>query len=164
VASEDQGCFTRGEFSTLMTEKLHLRDQQVIDSLFRFWDLNGDGLIAFHELVQNLHLMCHGTKTAQLRKFFDVYDLDHNHTISPEEFKHIIHAFFPNRSKKEVEQKTADLFTKIDMNGDMVISFKEFERLGSEPNSPLLTVRNSFNMHVIELFGLSQDDVEESDF
>jgi len=147
-----------------MRDRLQLRDKEVIDSLFRFWDLNGDGVIAFPELVQQLHLMCHGTKTAQLRKFFDVYDLDHNQTISPDEFKHIIHAFYPNINRKEVDKKTADWFRKIDSNQDGVISLKEFEQLGSEQTSPLLTVRNSFNMHVIELFGLTQEDVEEVDF
>lgn len=53
--SPDHGSLTRQNFRDIHV-KLGVKDPQVIESLFRFWDHNHDGSVDFEELVEGLNL------------------------------------------------------------------------------------------------------------
>jgi len=152
------GILSRKEFRDLH-RAIGLKDEQVIESLFRFWDGNADGSVDFYELVEGLNLFCFGTKARKLQRFFRVFDLDLNGFITRNELKQLFSAFFDTEDEKLVEESVRKIFAAVDDNHDARLSFKEFVSLSTLNEFELDCTKPGFNLKFIKLFGLSEKDI-----
>jgi len=141
----NHGSLTRREFYALLNDKLGCDDAQVVESFFKFWDQNHDGVIKFVELLRGLNLICNGSKHDQFRKFFNIYDLNGDNSITMNEFEHIVKVFFPKLRPSQVKDEVRALFASGDANHDTVLSFQEFVHLADRGSfADSLTTKNSF--------------------
>jgi len=146
------GVLGRREF-TEIHRKLAVKDDKVIESLFRFWDLNADGNVDFVELVEGLNLFCFGSRTHKLERLFRVFDLDDNGFITRAELKQLLTAFLDKHDEKRVEEAVRKLFSAADSNNDSRLSYKEFLSLASHKDFELAG-QHGFMLRFIQLFGL----------
>jgi len=156
-ASPAHGILGRREFAAIHA-KLGIKDEKVIESLFRFWDLNADGNVDFYELVEGLNLFCFGSKAHKLQRLFRVYDLDDNGFITKTELKQLFNAFYESHDHKLVDEAVRRVFVAVDSNHDARLSYKEFLSLSAHPDFEF-SAHHGFTLRFIKLFGLAESDL-----
>lgn len=100
--------------------------------LFRVFDKNGDGILQFQELICGLTLLLRGSFREKLQTVFDAFDLDRNRSIDRDEMQNMLSTVFQLFEREDAEASAAEIvdssFSHLDLNGDGVIDFQEFER------------------------------------
>ena len=104
------------------------------ENLFRFFDANHDGKIDFREIVIAMGTACRGSHKEKLGWIFSLYDINGNGFISKEEMRIVLkciirlmlHGTVQARLDAIVEEHMKKIFLEVDVNGDDVISLKEF--------------------------------------
>jgi hypothetical protein len=123
-------------------------------------DVDGNGLVDFLELVERLNLVFFGSRDAQLRAYFNVFDLDGSKSISKAEMQEVLSAMTVGNSHKksqaELDQIHAQvnaIFRLADTNLDQQISLQEFLKLGEVEG-----LNFNFNEKFVSSFGLDWMD------
>ena len=140
------------KFGTVLdTLGLDLKETAV-KRLFELFDRNGDGQVNFRELIAGLACLSPNSKasesegaglerpsTAKIKFCFDLYDVDEDGVITREELGSMLEAMSAESVEEAIDQAdmVAELFSKIDVNGDGHITFEEF-RTAVESDSNLL--------------------------
>jgi Ca2+-binding EF-hand superfamily protein len=103
--------------------------------LFRVLDADKDGLVSFEEVIVGFHnLSGNGDEKEKLKMVFQMYDIDGNKTLSPENIKMITKAQYQLEGKplkeEEISQKVKTCFKQCDLNADGKITEEEFFKAG----------------------------------
>ncbi|XP_071816284.1 uncharacterized protein [Apostichopus japonicus] len=73
---------------------LGLEKNLVVDSLFKFYDANGDGVIDFQEFIGGLSIRVKGTWEEKVLHAFQGYDLEKLQSISRDNLRQMFKAYF----------------------------------------------------------------------
>lgn len=84
------------------------RNSIFVDRIFQLADRHGNGYISFAEFVDVMAILINGTSSQKLRLLFEMYDVDHNGTISYEEMRTMV------RSTMEMTNLVTNTESKID--------------------------------------------------
>ena len=113
-----------------------------VKRLFELFDRNGDGQVNFRELIAGLACLSPNNKasqsedggaerpsTAKIKFCFDLYDVDEDGVITREELGSMLEAMSAESVEEAIDQAdmVAEIFSKIDINGDGHITFEEFK-------------------------------------
>jgi len=158
LPDSSHGLLKREDFHKLCLE-LKVDKEPIIESFFLFWDTDHSGSINFIELIEGLNLLCHGAKRQQLRRFFDVYDLNHDKHVSFREFHLILTTFFPNMGQEEAQA----VFQAVDKKQNQRLTLQEFLSIADHPELNF-TSKTGFTLELIRKFGLTENDIEERNF
>eukprot|EP00794_Sanderia_malayensis_P011503 gene11503-12698_t len=71
---------------------LALRKNVLVDQMFKFYDLNGNGYISFPEFVRGLSIITKGTQAEKMKFVFKAYDVDSDNFISREDLLKVLQA------------------------------------------------------------------------
>ena len=126
--------------------------EKAVKRLFELFDRNGDGKVNFRELVAGLACVSPNSKpslsaeegserasSAKIKFCFDLYDVDEDGVITRDELSSMLGAMSAESVEEAIDQadKVADIFSRIDINGDGHITFDEF-RSAIESDAGLL--------------------------
>ncbi|XP_038553218.1 guanylyl cyclase-activating protein 1 [Micropterus salmoides] len=124
------GLVTYYEFKQLFgLRNLSDTSNAYVETMFKTFDLNGDGYMDFMEYVAALSLVLKGGVQQKLRWYFKLYDIDRSGCIDREELLLIIksiHAISGIPGEMSAEDFANMVFDKIDTNGDGELSYEEF--------------------------------------
>merc|ERR1712150_78384 len=114
-------------------------------------DSNGDGYVDFREFMIVLYVMSNGTPEENLKKIFQVFDINNDGTISQKELDRVVKDLFWSFKKDDElneENLALDAFKEMDINTDGKITQEEFIHacLSRETLSTMLALK------VIDLF------------
>ena len=138
----------QAQFAMVMGKVLNV-PADACPQLFALFDVDHDGVVDFRELVVGLAALRNTSPTPEnLQRFFHLYDIDDSGDISRHEFALMMSALCDESvlSKKVVgaemmgaemmgAEMFADIFERIDANGDDMITFDEFRTaLEREPD------------------------------
>lgn len=73
---------------------LGLEKNLVVDTLFKFYDANGDGIIDFFEFIKGLSIRVKGTWEEKVLHAFEGYDLEKVKSISRDNLRQMFKAYF----------------------------------------------------------------------
>ena len=104
------------------------------ENVFRLFDKNSDGRIDFRELITSLGILSKGNKEEKLKFLFSLYDIDGNGFINRDEMRCVLRALvrivLTGKAQAHLEDiidaHMTKIFMEVDINGDEVISLKEF--------------------------------------
>ena len=100
--------------------------QEEIDEIWRAMNkIESDSTISFDdfkEFINRFNLTKNSMSTDDIINAFQIFDRNHDGTISINEFKHILMDLGQKLSEKEVEE----IFQDIDFNEDGKINYREF--------------------------------------
>lgn len=102
------------------------------EHVFRTFDEDGSGKIDFKEFLQAISVTQSGKPEDKLELAFRLYDIDRNGTIEEHEMTEIIKAIYlmtnhqPKSQGECPDTRTKDIFEKMDINNDGVLSKEEF--------------------------------------
>merc|ERR1739847_161445 len=102
---------------------------QLESHIFRMYDSNGDGYVDFREFMIVLYVMSHGTPEENLKKIFQVFDINNDGTVSQKELNRVVKDLFWSFKKDDElnEEKLAEeAFKEMDINTDGKITQEEF--------------------------------------
>eukprot|EP00095_Tigriopus_kingsejongensis_P010694 maker-scaffold261_size233860-snap-gene-1.29 protein:Tk10694 transcript:maker-scaffold261_size233860-snap-gene-1.29-mRNA-1 annotation:"hypothetical protein TcasGA2_TC000296" len=102
--------------------------------VFSTLDRNDSGVITFQDFVVGLSILIRGTLEEKLRWTFSLYDQDRDGVISREEMEDVVGSVFdlmgrtgdPVAEEAIVAERVDQIFQKMDLNGDGVVSIEEF--------------------------------------
>lgn len=123
------GHMTRADFDAFYAKVFKADcDRRFLDHLFRTFDFNNDGQINFKEFVCGISVATRGTPDEKLTWTFNVYDVNHDGTITLDEVGEIMKAIYAVNGVSETEQEEfgKKAFQELDMNGDGKITVAEF--------------------------------------
>jgi len=129
-----RGCTVdKAQFAVVMEKCLQI-PADACPKLFRLFDEDGDGVVDFRELVVGLTNLRQPVPTPEnLQRFFRIYDIDDSGDISRYEFANMLNALSAQQSisgepinEMMRAEMMADVFERIDANGDEKITFDEF--------------------------------------
>ena len=104
-------------------------DYQFSQYIFRSFDRENKGFISFKELMQTFSLISCGTKREKLEWSFNLFDVANNGRIALEDFYQIVECVRLSKGNEDIGMShvdVADLFIKIDKDGDGYWSLQEF--------------------------------------
>lgn len=151
----ESGKLMRSEVTRLFV-RLGVRDDKVIESLYRHWDANADGYVDFYELVEGLNVLCNGSLRERLHRYFKIYDIDGNGFIDRHELKLIYKAYNAGASEQDVDAASRDFILALDTSADQRVSFTEFMKLASRLDINLPRSED-FNNRFLAVFGVIRD-------
>merc|ERR1711910_109220 len=102
------------------------------DHVFRTFDSDKNGFIDFKEFLLAIDVTSSGTPEQKLNWAFKMYDVDENGMIDLNEMTRLVKSIFKvSQSKGKVsadtaEQRAANIFQKMDVNSDGVVTREEF--------------------------------------
>lgn len=102
------------------------------EHVFRTFDEDGSGRIDFKEFLQAISITQAGKPEDKLELAFRLYDIDRNGQIEEDEMVEIIKAIYlmtdqePDPDAGGPSDRTRDIFQKMDVNGDGVLTKEEF--------------------------------------
>merc|ERR1711944_109449 len=152
------GKISRRGFADMMKECFPSRDTTQLEShIFRMYDSNGDGYVDFREFMIVLYVMSHGTPEENLKKIFQVFDINNDGTVSQKELDRVVKDLFQSFKKTKddadeivnnEENLAKEAFKEMDVNIDGKITQEEFIHacLSRETLSTMLALK------VIDLF------------
>jgi len=86
-------------------------------------DINGDGVIDFHEFINLMAKQSHeNDPEEELREAFKIFDKDEDGFISPAELKFVM----TNLGEKLTDEEIDDMIREADFDGDGLINYEEF--------------------------------------
>ncbi|XP_063687525.1 NADPH oxidase 5-like isoform X2 [Bolinopsis microptera] len=111
------------------TEVLQVKELFFAEQFFKLFDKDRSGTISLSELIDGLNMLMEGTDMDKLKFLFDVYDVDGNGTIDPDELKIVLRSCM-DESKLELSEETLDeltqtLFESADADQSGSITFEE---------------------------------------
>jgi len=86
MKSYPDGLMNRQQF-TEVYGKVYSAETTLSTNLFNSFDINGDGVVSFRELMITLSLSTRGTPEEKLQWLFNVYDIDGNGKITLDEVR-----------------------------------------------------------------------------
>ena len=103
------------------------KDAKRLMSEIRAADVNGDGLVSFHEFLRFYEmLLASGAELDELAKMFHFHDANGDGQLDRDEFLNLLHQVFPQHCE-ENEQHVAAEFAAADSNRSEGLSFTEFK-------------------------------------
>ena len=104
--------------------------------LFRTFDLDKNGHIDFVEFLLAINITSDASSENKIHWAFKIYDIDGNGYISQQEFNSVVKSIYklfgndiPKKAEKDLKEKCATVFTRLDINCDDQVSREEFEQL-----------------------------------
>jgi serine/threonine-protein phosphatase 2B regulatory subunit len=152
AVSESQvqdGLIDVSEFKTAVG----LRSDGFSQRIFAAFDLDGSHEIDFEEFVLGLHALSpRATPREKARFCFSVFDIDGNGVIDRSELEKVMmYSLSENTSVRLTEQQLKNIidrtYRRVDMNGDGVISFEEFQ--SEAEKNPTILACVSINMDTL---------------
>ncbi|KAL5217663.1 hypothetical protein ABZP36_018347 [Zizania latifolia] len=123
---DGDGVITSKELGTVLSSLGQNHTEAELQDMIKDVDADGNGVIDFHEF---LNLMAHKMPDADsedaLREAFNLIDKDRNGYICADELRHVM----GNLGEKLTDQEVADMIKEADLDGDGLISYKEFVKL-----------------------------------
>ncbi|XP_055333119.1 Kv channel-interacting protein 1-like isoform X2 [Paramacrobiotus metropolitanus] len=132
------GTVSKERFKELYSQFFPLGDARTYSGhIYDSLDKNSDGNVTFDQFIVTMSVMSRGTIDEKIRWIFNLYDLNGDGSISPEEMHIIVSSIYDMLGKRtyppadeEYIQEHADrIFRKMDLNGDGVITFQEFQEV-----------------------------------
>merc|ERR1711976_618035 len=107
---------------------------------FRTFDDDGSGSIDFKEFMYAICITNQGSYEQKLQWAFQIYDIDHDNTITQKEMNTILKAICKMTAFniEEVPQKVSEIFAKVDTDQNGFITYEEFKIAAVE--DPTLTL------------------------
>lgn len=104
---------------------------QVVNELFRVYDMDKSGTIDFREFLAGLGVMSKGSEDEKLRLAFEMYDADRSGTIANAELHALVHSIYKATAYGKYDPKVAHtvgevMFEQLDKNKDNKVSLQEF--------------------------------------
>jgi len=149
--SSNDGVLTLGEFREAAqliaecgggheSESDERKVKKLHDDLFRAFDVNGDGVVTYEELLSGILVLCGGSRDDKVKTAFELFDRDGNGSITIDEMEQYLTSVFrilyeisPNivdsvqATAEELGKTTAaQCFEDVDINHDGEISYDEF--------------------------------------
>lgn len=163
----EDGRISRADFGEIY-RKLGLKDDKVIESLFRVWDENSDGHVDFQELAEGINTVLNGTLREKLNRYFRAFDLDSNGFIEKQELVRVYKACFAGVPDEELSRRASDfirLTESVQSTERMAqthhadrISYDDFIKLADRMDYDL-SGADEFNKSFLREFGI--DDPKE---
>ncbi|XP_062583064.1 neurocalcin homolog [Saccostrea cucullata] len=129
----------RGLFPTGNAEKF-------AEHVFRAFDENRDGILDFREFMCALSVSSRGTVESKAMMAFKIYDLDRDGFITESEMTEILRAMNKMTSENNMglspEEKTREIFLRMDKNQDGSLSMSEFVK-GVQTDSSIMHILTS---------------------
>ena len=120
------GKFERKEMKIILKKLGKNGIQEEIDEIWRAMNkIESDSTISFDdfiEFINRFNLTKNSMSTDDIINAFEIFDRNHDGTISINEFKHILMDLGQKLSEEEVEE----IFQDIDFNEDGKINYREF--------------------------------------
>ena len=117
--------------------------EMVLDTLFRVFDTDGNGVVDFNELASGVSILCGGDEESKAKAAFALYDYDSDGYISLDEMQRYLTSIFKvvyetqpgtkeranGATPEELAAATAEqIFVEADLNGDGKLSLEEFTK------------------------------------
>jgi len=164
LANPNRGILSRGEFEHLM-KSLGISEHAVIGSMYRIWDRNGDGQIDFVEFVHSLNDLVHGSTYDRLHRYFRLFDLDANGSITRDELVKLTHTFIKGFDEKQANEYVNSVMAGMDTNRDHRISYSEFEKYAQDPmrggKSFSAQLAGGFERQLLAAFGVTPEHIKK---
>ena len=147
LSKHPDGKITRRGFANMMQACFPDSDTTRLEShIFRMYDSNGDGHVDFREFMIVLYVMSNGTPEENLKKIFQVFDINNDGTVSQKELDRVVKDLFWSFKKDDKlneENLAKEAFKEMDINIDGKITQEEFIRacLGHETLSTMLALK-----------------------
>ncbi|XP_062502529.1 NADPH oxidase 5-like [Corticium candelabrum] len=126
VASSD-GLVGLDEFRNVLA----LKDDFIAERFFQLFDKSEDGFLSTKELIDGISLLTQGSKLDKLRFLFEVYDVDGNGYIDPEELRIVLESCMGESALKlsdeQLDDLTNALFGDMDADESGTITFEELK-------------------------------------
>merc|ERR1712062_479009 len=109
-----------------------LNAKKFCEHIFRTFDSDKNGFIDFKEFLLAIDVTSSGSPEQKLNWAFRMYDVDENGMIDLNEMTRLVKSIFKvsqNKGKGSAdtaEQRAADIFKKMDVNSDGVVTREEF--------------------------------------
>ncbi|KAK2579120.1 hypothetical protein KPH14_001291 [Odynerus spinipes] len=107
--------------------------EEFCDHVFRTFDMDKNGYIDFKEFLLAIDVTSCGTPEEKLKWAFRMYDVDGNGVIDIQEMTKIVQAIYDmlgacssNRPADSAEERTKNIFAKMDENHDGQLTQEEF--------------------------------------
>ncbi|XP_061192037.1 neurocalcin homolog [Saccostrea echinata] len=117
--------------------------EKFAEHVFRAFDENRDGTLDFREFMCALSVSSRGTVENKARMAFKIYDLDRDGFITESEMTEILKAMNKMTSSKTIglspEEKTREIFLRLDKNQDGNLSMSEFIK-GVQTDSSIMRI------------------------
>ncbi|ESN94673.1 hypothetical protein HELRODRAFT_185129 [Helobdella robusta] len=132
------GKITRQEFTALYKKMLQTEAGASVsgdatdfcDHVFRQYDTDNSGTIDFREFVTTISVAARGTANEKLLWAFNLYDIDGNHYLSPNEITEILTAIYKAKSVSNpvpsIKETVDMIYAQADDNKDGRLSEAEF--------------------------------------
>jgi len=128
------GQMSQSEFMDFLN-RLGMKNTNIIQILFKIFDLNKDSTVDFKEVVCGLSVLARGTTQERIRFAFQIYDFNGDGRLSKEEVFSIIMSVYNFVGKMNRGDPTVaaldivdQLFIEVDSNNDGFLSLAEFEK------------------------------------
>ncbi|TRY77271.1 hypothetical protein TCAL_06949, partial [Tigriopus californicus] len=124
--------------------------------VFSTLDRNDSGVITFQDFVVGLSILIRGTLEEKLRWTFSLYDQDRDGVISREEMEDVVGSVFdlmgrtgdPISEEAIITERVDQIFQKMDLNGDGVVSIEEFLESCQNDETISRSVQAFTNVHI----------------
>lgn len=109
----------------------HGNAEKFAEHVFRAFDENRDGTLDFREFMCAVGITSRGTLETKAKLAFRIYDLDKDGYITEHEMTEILKAMYKMTRESHTgglsaEEKTKEIFMKMDKNQDGNLSMQEF--------------------------------------
>ncbi|XP_022658423.1 neuronal calcium sensor 2-like [Varroa jacobsoni] len=104
--------------------------EKFCDHVFRTFDTDNSGHIDFKEFLMAIGITASSSGEERLKWAFRMYDINNDGGIELTEMTKIVKALYdmlgPGTSDESPEERTKEIFLKMDKDGDGTLSVKEF--------------------------------------
>ncbi|OQV24631.1 putative Kv channel-interacting protein 1 [Hypsibius exemplaris] len=132
------GSVTKEKFKELYSQFFPLGDARTYSGhVYDTLDKNEDGNVTFEQFIVAMSVISRGSADEKLRWIFNLYDINGDGYISPDEMLEIVKSIYDmlgKRSHPSVDDDTAQdhadrIFRKMDLNDDGLVTFEEFQEV-----------------------------------